>query len=225
MCFLCDQKTALATIDHLVIRSNAFPIEKNHFLLSPTHHCKTITKADIDAMVKFISLCKWPTIGWMNGKGSGMSFPDHQHYQACIAVPLLADALIWNSTRSHLKSNQNVTHIAEVGNYPVLGFSIRGTGLADTVLQMVALPGLQAFNLVFINDEVLFFPRSKESPSQSQFANRRFAGLEMAGCIVMEDVGVDIDLISGEDCWNTLSACGVSKEQFRTLKQQFFNFY
>lgn len=219
-CFLCEQKTVLGKIYNLSIRNNVFPIEKNHFLLSSAHHSKTITKADIAAMVNFISLCKWPSIGWMNGKGSGVSFPEHQHYQACVAVSLLANALIWSSTRSLLYSDQYSTHIAEVGNYPVLGFSIRGTDLADTVIKMIALPETQAFNLVFINDEVLFFPRSKESPPQ--FPNRRFAGLEMAGCIVMEDVGVDIDLISGEDCWNALGACGLSKEQFRELKQQLF---
>lgn len=214
VCFLCSDTGVIGTYEHMAIYANAYPITENHFVLGAGEHDDVPTRDDIEAVQQFVALGRWPSLGWMNLRGAGASHPDHNHYQACIEVPLLADALIWRATRSVLATRAG-TVLSMVTDYPLPGLSARGADAAGLVLQIAAVLDKRPYNLLFIDNEVLVFPRGMESPPQ--FPGRRFAGLELAGCIVLEDDEIAMEAISGETCWDGLRASGISSVRLAGL--------
>ena len=214
-CFLCDRQPLVGRIEPLGARLNAYPVFPRHLVLAPDRHRDHPIAADIDAMAALLRSAARPSIGWMNGPGSGASHPAHQHYQVCLGVPELGDMLIACAGREvvPMGARGSPPWLATLVDYPLPGLALRGTALGRRVIDILAAWRPTACNLVFLPDEVVIFPRARARPSR--LPSRGFGGLELAGCLVLESVE-PLAVTLGEALAG-LTECGVSAEHFAAL--------
>ena len=213
LCFMDNRDTCLGMHHTLVVRTNDFPIAPLHLLLVTAEHREALRAEDVRSVLDFAQA--FPAyLLFHNMRGSGASRPEHVHFQAMLRDGNLPIA---TAPRRPLFTWDGAT-VARLEDYPVYGLTVQGTQAAETTLAMLRALAPTPYNLIVLHDEVIVVPRTVEQPAG--FASK-FAGLEMAGCVVLVDEERYADL-TFEEIWQALSACGFSREQGAVFEHRLF---
>jgi hypothetical protein len=162
---------------------NRFPIGPLAVLMFPPVHRSELEPQALASALDF-ARCFPEYLIFHNMEGSGASRPDHAHLQG-----LLRDDPYPIECAHRLPLfSIGETNVARLSQYPVYALAVGGPHVVEVVFSVRAEGQAdnpkEPFNLVLTLDEVIVIPRNREHPAGFVGA---FAGLEMAGGIVLTD--------------------------------------
>lgn len=138
----------------------------------------------------------------------------HAHAQGIPKVALPLPIPIEEASREVIVSVRD-TALYEVIDYPTRCLSVSGPKSGEVIYTLMTCLNNQGFNLVFLGQETVVIPRLKLIPSGF---SKPFAGLELAGYLVLEDSEEEFQKATAEDCFRALTECGLDVKAFKKFK-------